>query len=89
MFFPNEHLVGNLSGFERQVALGVHERETWIVDDADPVGHSLNRDDGAFEALFHRHYPGALAHLRPLPHPGAHVLRYGRKPFPGCKRFGQ
>jgi hypothetical protein len=32
---------------------------------------------------------GTLAHLKPREHPGARVLRYGGKAFPGCTRFRQ
>jgi RNA polymerase sigma-70 factor (ECF subfamily) len=34
------------------------------VDDADLIGRSLNGDDGAFEALFHRHYRDIHRFLR-------------------------
>jgi hypothetical protein len=30
---------------------------------------------------------GTLAQLRPQPHPGASILRYGGRPRPGCTRF--
>jgi hypothetical protein len=76
-------------------------RETWTLRRADYVPleqHGIDttigpqpRSYSVTYTLFELLPPttGALAHLRPLPHPVARVFRYGGKPFPGCKRFGR
>jgi len=74
-------------------------RQTWTLRRSDYVPleqHGIDTTTGPLPRSYTNTYTlfeqlppttGALAHLRPQPHPSATIQRYGGKPRPGCTRF--